>query len=186
MSLAPLRRGLFSVPRPDVVLSDDRPAHGGRRRAPRRTEIPRAARRHQPGRLPRDRRRARADSDNPMLRATPGDSRPGSTSSRADRVVAIGETDDAARLADEGCAARTASPSSPTGSTASAITPQPRGKRLGSRARPRSTGSSVMHSGNIGHAQDLDTLIRATTFRSATSMNLSDRAGRGPELVTPS
>jgi colanic acid biosynthesis glycosyl transferase WcaI len=80
---------------------------------------------------------------------------------RADRIVAIGETM-RRRLEAKGAPAERISVI-PNWVDTSEITPQPRdnpwaaGKRLVGRF-------VVMHSGNIGHAQDLDSLVRAATF----------------------
>jgi glycosyltransferase involved in cell wall biosynthesis len=80
---------------------------------------------------------------------------------RADRIVAIGETM-RRRLEAKGAPAERIAVI-PNWVDTTEITPQPRdnpwavGKRLVGRF-------VVMHSGNIGHAQDLDTLVRAATF----------------------
>ena len=80
---------------------------------------------------------------------------------RADRVVAIGDTM-RRRLEEKGAPADRIRVI-PNWVDTDAIAPQPRDNawaRLN-----RLTGRFViMHSGNIGHAQDLDTLVRATTF----------------------
>ncbi|HXH88063.1 MAG TPA: glycosyltransferase family 4 protein [Gaiellaceae bacterium] len=80
---------------------------------------------------------------------------------RADRIVAIGETM-RHRLEEKG------TPSDrltviPNWVDTNAITPQPRDNHW---ARKRRLGDKfvVMHSGNVGHAQNLDSLVRATTF----------------------
>jgi colanic acid biosynthesis glycosyl transferase WcaI len=80
---------------------------------------------------------------------------------RADGIVAIGETMKR-RLEAKG-----ASPDRitviPNWVDTQAIVPQPRDNAWARRRRL--TGHFVvMHSGNVGHAQDLDTLIRAATF----------------------
>ena len=80
---------------------------------------------------------------------------------RADRIVAIGETM-RARLEAKG-----APPERlrviPNWVDTQAITPQP---RENSWAEQHGLGSKfvVMHSGNVGHAQDLDSLVRSATF----------------------
>ena len=80
---------------------------------------------------------------------------------RADRIVAIGETM-RRRLEEKG-----APPERlrviPNWVDTSAITPRPRDNAW---ARKRKLGDRfvVMHSGNVGHAQNLDSLVRATTF----------------------
>jgi colanic acid biosynthesis glycosyl transferase WcaI len=80
---------------------------------------------------------------------------------RADRIVAIGETM-RRRLEAKGAPANRISVI-PNWVDTDAITPQP-------RDNPWATDKQlvgrfvVMHSGNIGHAQDLDSLIRAATF----------------------
>ncbi len=77
---------------------------------------------------------------------------------RADRVVAIGETMER-RLEAKGV-----DPGRmrviPNWTDTSAITPQPRDNAW-AREHGLDGGFVVMHSGNIGHAQDLETLIRA-------------------------
>ena len=81
---------------------------------------------------------------------------------RADRVVAIGETMKQ-RLEDKGAPARARRGDPELG----------RHHRARATAARRNAWSSeqglddsfvVMHSGNVGHAQDLDTLVRAATF----------------------
>jgi glycosyltransferase involved in cell wall biosynthesis len=80
---------------------------------------------------------------------------------RADRVVAIGETMER-RLRAKGTAParlRTI----PNWVDTQVLVPQPRANEW---ARENGLEGSfvVMHSGNVGHAQDLDNLIRSTTF----------------------
>jgi glycosyltransferase involved in cell wall biosynthesis len=80
---------------------------------------------------------------------------------RADRVVAIGETM-RRRLEEKG------TPPDrlvviPNWVDTGAITPQPRDNEWARRNR-LADRFVVMHSGNVGHAQDLDTLVRSTTF----------------------
>ena len=80
---------------------------------------------------------------------------------RADHIVAIGERM-RARLIAKG-----ASPQRitviPNWVDASAITPGPR-ENDWAREQGLVDRFVVMHSGNVGHAQDLDNLVRATTF----------------------
>ena len=80
---------------------------------------------------------------------------------RADRVVAIGETMKL-RLVEKG-----ARPGRveviPNWVDTTEITPQPRDNDW-ARGHRLEESFVVMHSGNVGHAQDLDTLIRAATF----------------------
>ncbi len=80
---------------------------------------------------------------------------------RADRVVAIGETMKL-RLEEKG-----APPERvvviPNWVDTTELTPQPRSNEW-SEAHGLEGQFVVMHSGNIGHAQDLDTLVRAATF----------------------
>jgi glycosyltransferase involved in cell wall biosynthesis len=80
---------------------------------------------------------------------------------RADRVVAIGETM-RRRLLEKGAPPQRVSVI-PNWVDAGAITPQPRDNAW---ARKRGLDGSfvVMHSGNVGHAQNLDNLVRASTF----------------------
>jgi colanic acid biosynthesis glycosyl transferase WcaI len=81
--------------------------------------------------------------------------------SRADRVVAIGETMKV-RLEEKG-----ARPDRirviPNWVQTSVLTPQPRDNEW-TRAHDLADKFVVMHSGNVGHAQNLDALIRAATF----------------------
>lgn len=80
---------------------------------------------------------------------------------RADRVVAIGETMKQ-RLEEKGApAARVAV--IPNWVDTSELEPMPR-RNPWSAAHGLDDAFVVMHSGNIGHAQDLDTLVRAATF----------------------
>jgi glycosyltransferase involved in cell wall biosynthesis len=80
---------------------------------------------------------------------------------RADRIVAIGETMKR-RLEEKG-----ADPDRitviPNWVDTSAIVPQPRENEW-ARRRLLNGRFIVMHSGNVGHAQDLETLVRAATF----------------------
>jgi colanic acid biosynthesis glycosyl transferase WcaI len=80
---------------------------------------------------------------------------------RADRIVAIGETM-RARLELKG-----ADPSRiqviPNWVDTETLTPQPRDNPW-SRGQELVDRFVVMHSGNVGHAQDLDSLVRAATF----------------------
>jgi colanic acid biosynthesis glycosyl transferase WcaI len=80
---------------------------------------------------------------------------------RADRVVAIGETM-RARLEEKG-----ARPSTmrviPNWVDAGTLVPQPRVNAWGEE-QALARRFVVMHSGNVGHAQNLDALVRAATF----------------------
>jgi glycosyltransferase involved in cell wall biosynthesis len=80
---------------------------------------------------------------------------------RADRIVAIGET------MRERLEAKGASPDRvrviPNWVDTEAITPQPRENPWAERHGLVSK-FVVMHSGNVGHAQDLDSLVRSATF----------------------
>jgi glycosyltransferase involved in cell wall biosynthesis len=80
---------------------------------------------------------------------------------RADRIVAIGETM-RRRLEEKGAPADRLRVI-PNWVDTQEITPQPRDNPW---AQAWGLGSSfvVMHSGNVGHAQDLDSLVRAATF----------------------
>jgi glycosyltransferase involved in cell wall biosynthesis len=80
---------------------------------------------------------------------------------RADRVVAIGETMEE-RLEAKGVASSRIRVI-PNWVDTHAITPQPRDNEW-ARDNDLVGRFVVMHSGNVGHAQDLDNLIRATTF----------------------
>jgi colanic acid biosynthesis glycosyl transferase WcaI len=80
---------------------------------------------------------------------------------RADRVVAIGETM-SKRLEAKGVP-RARMRVIPNWVDTAALTPQPRDNEW-SREHGLTGRFVVMHSGNVGHAQDLDNLIRATTF----------------------
>jgi glycosyltransferase involved in cell wall biosynthesis len=80
---------------------------------------------------------------------------------RADRVVAIGET------MEQRLRAKGATPDRlrviPNWVDATRIVPQPRDNDW-ARDQGLAEPFVVMHSGNVGHAQDLDNLVRATTF----------------------
>lgn len=80
---------------------------------------------------------------------------------RADRVVAIGTTMKL-RLEEKGARPGTVEVI-PNWVDTDAITPQPRDNAW-AHEHGLVDKFVVMHSGNVGHAQDLDTLIRATTF----------------------
>ncbi len=80
---------------------------------------------------------------------------------RADRVIAIGETMKK-RLEEKGAPAARVEVI-PNWVDTTEITPQPRDNAW-SREHGLVGSFVVMHSGNVGHAQDLDTLIRAATF----------------------
>ena len=80
---------------------------------------------------------------------------------RADRIVAIGET------MRERLEAKGAPPERlrviPNWVDTRAITPQPR-DNMWAKQHDLVSCFVVMHSGNVGHAQDLDSLVRAATF----------------------
>ncbi len=80
---------------------------------------------------------------------------------RADRIVAIGETM-RARLEQKGAAAERISVI-PNWADTGALRPAPRDNAW-SRAHGFDGRFVVMHSGNVGHAQDLDVLIRAAAL----------------------
>jgi glycosyltransferase involved in cell wall biosynthesis len=80
---------------------------------------------------------------------------------RADRIVAIGETM-RRRLESKGAAPERLRVI-PNWVDTSAITPQPRDNPW-AQSHGLASKFVVMHSGNVGHAQDLDSLVRAATF----------------------
>jgi colanic acid biosynthesis glycosyl transferase WcaI len=80
---------------------------------------------------------------------------------RADRVVAIGETM-RRRLIEKGADAKRVIVI-PNWVDTTAITPQPRANEW-AQANGFVGKFVVMHSGNVGHAQDLENLVRASTF----------------------
>jgi glycosyltransferase involved in cell wall biosynthesis len=80
---------------------------------------------------------------------------------RADRIVAIGETMKR-RLVDKGASAERITVI-PNWVDTTAIVPRPRDSAWAVK-RELAGRFVVMHSGNVGHAQDLETLIRAATF----------------------
>jgi len=80
---------------------------------------------------------------------------------RADRVVAIGDTMKL-RLVEKGASAARVEVI-PNWVDTSELAPQPR-RNAWSREQGVDDAFLVMHSGNVGHAQDLDTLVRAVTF----------------------
>jgi glycosyltransferase involved in cell wall biosynthesis len=80
---------------------------------------------------------------------------------RADRVVAIGDVM-AQRLEAKGAAARSITVI-PNWIDTNELTPRPKVNPWSTRRRLNDR-FVAMHSGNVGHAQDLDSLIRAATF----------------------
>jgi glycosyltransferase involved in cell wall biosynthesis len=80
---------------------------------------------------------------------------------RADRVVAIGDMM-SRRLEDKGVEPRRMRVI-PNWVDTSSLTPRPRDNEW-ARTNGLTDRFVVMHSGNVGHAQNLDNLIRATTF----------------------
>ncbi len=80
---------------------------------------------------------------------------------RADRIVAIGDT--MRRRLEEKGAAPERIRVIPNWIDARALTPQPRDNEW-ARAHGLAGKFVIMHSGNVGHAQNLDVLVRATTF----------------------
>jgi colanic acid biosynthesis glycosyl transferase WcaI len=80
---------------------------------------------------------------------------------RADRIVAIGETM-RERLREKGAPADRLRVI-PNWVDTQAITPQPRDNEWAAQ-HGLDSKFVVMHSGNVGHAQDLDSLVRAATF----------------------
>jgi colanic acid biosynthesis glycosyl transferase WcaI len=80
---------------------------------------------------------------------------------RADRIVAIGETMKL-RLEEKGAPAARIEVI-PNWVDSTELTPQPRDNAW-AREHGLDRGFVVMHSGNVGHAQDLDSLVRAATF----------------------
>jgi glycosyltransferase involved in cell wall biosynthesis len=80
---------------------------------------------------------------------------------RADRVVAIGETMKR-RLEQKGAPADRVTVI-PNWVDTSELEPRPR-HNIWSAEQGVDDAFVVMHSGNVGHAQDLDTLVRAATF----------------------
>src|SRR5574338_589195 len=80
---------------------------------------------------------------------------------RADRVVAIGETMKL-RLEQKGAPSERVAVI-PNWVDTAELTPRPR-RNAWSAEHGLDDAFVVMHSGNIGHAQDLDTLVRAATF----------------------
>jgi len=80
---------------------------------------------------------------------------------RADRVVAIGET--MSRRLEEKGAPRSRLRVIPNWVEAEVIVPQPRDNEW-AQENGLVGRFVVMHSGNVGHAQDLDTVVRAATF----------------------
>lgn len=80
---------------------------------------------------------------------------------RADRIVAIGDT--MRRRLEEKGAARERIRVIPNWIDTKAVSPKPRDNEW-ARANGLVGTFVVMHSGNVGHAQNLDVLVRATTF----------------------
>ncbi len=138
----------------------DRPADGGRARGRPRPCVPCSGRRRERGRLPRDRGRAQAARATPSSIGLLGAITRFSLQ-RADRVVAIGETMQR-RLEEKGVDAERLRVI-PNWVDTSSLSPRPRDNDW-ARENGLVGGFVVMHSGNVGHAQNLDNLIRATTF----------------------
>ena len=150
----------LSSPTPDLVLCMTDPPIIGDLGVLGRPAGRSARSRHQPGRLSR---RSRPSS---IGFATPRSSAcwatlVGAYLSRADRIVAIGET------MRERLEAKGAPPERlrviPNWVDTRAITPQPRDNPWAEQ-HDLVSRFVVMHSGNVGHAQDLDSLVRAATF----------------------
>jgi colanic acid biosynthesis glycosyl transferase WcaI len=80
---------------------------------------------------------------------------------RADRVVAIGETM-RSRLEEKGASGDRLRVI-PNWTDTRALVPRPRDNQW-AREHALADRFVVMHSGNVGHAQDLDSLVRASTF----------------------
>jgi colanic acid biosynthesis glycosyl transferase WcaI len=102
---------------------------------------------------------------------------------RADRIVAIGETM-RQRLELKGAPPERLQVI-PNWVDTSEITPQPRDNAW-AQSHDLQAKFVVMHSGNVGHAQDLDSLVRATTFLRDLDDLLVVIAGFGarhPEMV---
>lgn len=102
---------------------------------------------------------------------------------RADRIVAIGETM-RRRLEAKGAPRGSVSVISNWVDT-ERLRPEPRDNQW-SRARRLRDRFVVMHSGNVGHAQDLDSLVRAATFlRDLDDLRVTiiGRGARHAELV---
>jgi len=102
---------------------------------------------------------------------------------RADRIVAIGETM-RERLEAKG-APRERLRVIPNWVDTRAITPQPRDNEW-ARKHDFVDRFVVMHSGNVGHAQDLDSLVRAATFlrdRSDLRIVIAGFGARHTEMV---
>jgi colanic acid biosynthesis glycosyl transferase WcaI len=103
---------------------------------------------------------------------------------RADRIVAIGDT------MRERLEAKGAAPERlrviPNWVDTAAITPQPRDNEWAQRHGLVSK-FVAMHSGNVGHAQDLDSLVRAATFlrdREDVEIVIAGFGARHAEMVT--
>ena len=103
---------------------------------------------------------------------------------RADRIVAIGET------MRERLEAKGAPPERlrviPNWVDTRAITPQPRDNEWAGN-HDLVSPFVVMHSGNVGHAQDLDSLVRAATFlrdRDDVRIVIAGFGARHAEMVT--
>jgi colanic acid biosynthesis glycosyl transferase WcaI len=102
---------------------------------------------------------------------------------RADRVIAIGETM-RQRLEEKGAPPERLRVIA-NWVEASVITPQPKDNEW-TRAQGLDDRFVVMHSGNVGHAQNLDSLVRASTFlRDLDDLTVSIIGGgaRHPDLV---
>ena len=119
---------------------------------------------------------------NPVLVAPARRAHPPLPPSRR-RVVAIGETMKR-RLEHEGCAVG-ARARDPNWVDTTAIVPQPR-ENPWAHEHGLDGRFVVMHSGNIGHAQDLDTLIRASASLGDSRSSPSSWSGSAPGTPTTS
>ncbi|HEV2591976.1 MAG TPA: glycosyltransferase family 4 protein [Gaiellaceae bacterium] len=102
---------------------------------------------------------------------------------RADRIVAIGETM-RRRLVEKGAPSGNVSVI-PNWVDTEKLQPQPKANPW-SRSRKLAGRFVVMHSGNVGHAQDLDSLVRSLTFlRDLADLRavIIGRGARHAELV---
>src|SRR5262249_12146825 len=104
---------------------------------------------------------------------------------RSDRIVAIGDTM-RERLIDKGASAERIDVI-PNWVDTKVLTPQPRDNEW-SRAQGLDGKFVVMHSGNVGHSQSLETLVVAATFlgdRAGAEMVLAVLGARRASVVPP-
>ena len=184
--VAPQRR--CACPSPGRRALHDRSADRRRHRPDRRAALRRAARRDQPGRLSRDRGASSGGSRIPLLVGVLRGARPLYLAARRPRRR--DRRDDAATARGEGRRRRSVSRVIPNWVDTTRITPQPRDNAW-AREHGLVGQFVVMHSGNVGHAQDLDIArprgdVPARSRRPGDRDHRHRRPARGARSRSPS